>query len=242
MTYKKVLLKFSGEALNDSGKNGNFDRERMVYIAREIRSTLREFPELQLALMPGGGNHGRGSELISKYGFDQLSADAIGMTYTVVNAVALRSVLQQEMPDTEIRVMSKLSYRDLAEDYLPVKALHHMKKGRLVIFAAGSGEGAMSTDSAAVTRAIVLGMDAVFKGTKEKGVFNCDPRKNDCAEFLPRVTNKEFIDMDLEQIFDYSAVAAAGKKKLPIHIFDIRGEGNLQKLLRGEKVGTLITN
>ncbi|MDP3989020.1 MAG: UMP kinase [bacterium] len=241
MKYKRVLLKFSGEALKEPGGSKNFDRPRMEYIAREIQKVLKAFPDIELSLMPGGGNHGRGSELIQNQGFHRRNSHQIGMLYTIVNSLAMSDVLASVLGSIpEVRVMSAMRVDAAAEPYLPKRAIHHMKHGRLVVFAGGSGLTCFSTDSAAVNRAAELELDAVLKGTKERGVFDSDPRKNPDARFLSHVTNKEFVKMDLKQIFDPPAVTDAGESRIPIHIFNVFEEDNLLKLLSGEVVGTHI--
>lgn len=240
--YKKILLKFSGEALKERDSQGNFDRGRMEYIAHEIKKVLEAFPHIELSLMPGGGNHGRGSELIKTHGFHPRNSHQIGMLYTVVNALAMSDVLASALGEAlEVRVMTAMRVDDVAEPYLPKRALHHMQSGRLVIFAGGSGRTFMSTDSAAVNRAAELELDAVLKGTKERGVFDADPRKNPNAEFLPHITNKEFVQRDLKQIFDPPAVTDAGEQNIPLHVFNVFEKDNLLRLLSGDNIGTKIS-
>ncbi|MBI1975405.1 MAG: UMP kinase [Candidatus Vogelbacteria bacterium] len=240
----RILYKFSGEALKSPESEKPFDRECLRHIAKEIRAVLFEFPDLELCVMPGGGNLGRGGELTRELGVDELTAHHAGMLYTLVNAIMFSSVLAPMLKEmgVAVRVMTAIEANAVAEPYLPHRARHHFANNRVLVFAAGSGRTHFSTDLAGANRAKELQCDLMLKGTKEEGVFDRDPRTNPDAKLIVRITPQEFLERQLTMIFDPEGIAYARSNNLPIRIFNAFGEGNLAKAIRGENVGTLIAD
>lgn len=234
MTYQRVVLKLSGEALK--GKTAVFDRQALGFLADEIRSIHQQ---VQLAIVIGGGNIVRGRYLTDNFQTTPVTADHIGMTATILNALLLEDFLQREGMET--RVLSALPIDSVSEPYVFKRAIRHLEKGRIIILAGGTGNAGVTTDTAAVLRAGDLGAQIVLKGTKVDGVYNRDPVKDQKAVFIPRLSYSKFLRMDLTGILDESAVAQAKMRGLPIRIFNIFQAGNLAKALAGEEIGSLIS-
>lgn len=241
---ERVLLKVSGESLKAVGSPRPYDRGRITAMGAEIRNALARSPGTELCIMPGGGNLGRGDELIREYGFRDRTAHAHGMLHTVENALVLRDILSLALREMNIgvRVMTAIQMDQITEPYLPEKAIHHLLNSRVVIFAGGSGRTHCSTDWASANRAKEIECDLLLKGTKEDGVYDADPRTNPKAKLITRMTPREFAERDLRKIFDPDGIAYARENKLPIRIFNIFEEGNLARAIAGEDVGTYIAN
>jgi uridylate kinase len=192
---------------------------------------------VRLGLVVGGGNIVRGTEA-SERGMDRVSADYMGMLATVINALALQDALERH--GVESRVMTAIRMEQLAEPYIRRRALRHLEKGRVVIFAGGTGNPYFSTDTAAVLRAIEMGADVILKATKVDGVYSSDPVHNPDAEFLPDLTFREVINKELG-VMDAAAVSLCRDNALPVIILNIRRSGAILGALRGERIGTLVT-
>lgn len=232
--FQRVVLKLSGESLK--GKNQVFDRQALGFLADEIRSA---YQQVQLAIVIGGGNIVRGRYLTENFQTTPVTADHIGMTATILNALLLEDFLQRE--GIETRVLSALAIDSVSEPYVFKRAIRHLEKGRIVILAGGTGSAGVTTDTAAVLRAGDLGAQIVLKGTKVDGVYNRDPAKDQKAVFIPRLSYSKFLRMDLTGILDETAVAQAKAKGVPIRVFNIFKAGNLAKALAGEEIGSLIS-
>lgn len=232
--FKRVVLKVTGEAFGYAGNS--FDSERINFIVDEIASVAKL---TQLVIVVGGGNIVRGSTLKKNLHTTSVVADFIGMTATIMNANLLEDSLKQR--GIEAVVQSAITAPSLAEPYLYKKAMSHMKKGRVVIFAAGTGNAGVTTDTGAIQRAGDIEADLVIKGTKVDGVYTKDPKKFKDAKFLPELTYNDFLKMDLSGILDPSAVAQAKMAEKKIKIFNIFEKGNLRKLLIGKRIGTTIS-
>lgn len=233
--YKRVLLKLSGEALMGSREFG-VDPQTITRIAQEIK----EVHELQVevAAVVGGGNIFRGVAL-SAGGMDRASADYMGMLATVINALALQDALEKQ--DCFTRVMSAIEMHEVAEPFIRRRAIRHLEKGRLVIFAAGTGNPYFTTDSAAALRALEIRADAILKATKVDGVYTADPAKDATAKMFDRISYLDVIQRDLE-VMDTSAISLVRERGVPIHVFNLNQPGNIVRVVTGEKVGTVVCN
>lgn len=232
--YKKVLLKLSGEAL--AGERG-FGIEPAVVdrLTDEIRSIAAM--GVSLGVVIGGGNIVRGA-IASRQGMDRVQADYMGMLATIINALAIQDLL--EAKGVETRVMTAIRMEQLAEPYIRRRALRHMEKGMVVIFAGGTGNPYFSTDTAAVLRAIEMESDVVIKATKVQGVFTADPKKDPNARFLPTVTFQEVVTRELG-VMDTAAVSLCKENGLPIIVLNLEERGAVAAAIRGEHVGTLVS-
>jgi len=233
LNYTRLLLKLSGEAL--MGKSG-FGIEMSVAdrLARDVAEAVNE--GCQIAVVIGGGNIFRGLAGVAK-GMDRATADYMGMLATVMNALAFQNALEHaKMP---ARVLSAIPMPTVCESYVRAKALHHMEEGRVVIFAAGTGNPFFTTDTAATLRAIEMNCQAVAKGTQVDGVFDSDPIKNPGAKRYDRVSYAEVLSRDLK-VMDGAAIALARDNELPVIVFSIEEAGSLLKVLRGEGRATVI--
>jgi uridylate kinase len=231
--YGRALLKLSGEAL--AGERGyGLDYKVVDAFAEEL---LRVHARgLQLSLVVGGGNILRGTQA-SQQGLDRVSADYMGMLATVINALAVQDILERKGVQT--RVMTAIRMESLAEPYIRRRALRHMEKGRLVIFAGGTGNPYFSTDTAAVLRALEVEAEVILKGTNVEGIFTADPRKNPAARLLPELTFQDALVNGYE-VMDRSAFGLCQTNKLPIVVFNMNIPGNLDRVLQGEPVGTIV--
>ncbi len=232
--YKKVLLKLSGEAL--AGERG-FGIEPAVVdrLTDEIRSIAAM--GVSLGVVIGGGNIVRGA-IASRQGMDRVQADYMGMLATVINALAIQDLL--EAKGVETRVMTAIRMEQLAEPYIRRRALRHMKRGMVVIFAGGTGNPYFSTDTAAVLRAIEMESEVVIKATKVQGVFTADPKKDPDARFLPTVSFQEVVARELG-VMDAPAVSLCKENGLPIIVLNLEERGTVAAAIRGEHVGTLVS-
>ena len=232
--YKRILLKLSGEVLSGSKEFG-IDYKVISLLASQIKKIHQT--NIEIGIVIGGGNIFRGVS-IEKKGVDRVSGDYIGMMATIMNSVALQNELEKLECDT--RVMSALSIRQLAEPYIRRKATRHLEKGRIVIFAGGTGNPYFTTDTAAALRAIEIKADVIFKGTKVDGVYDSDPFENKNAKRYTNMTYKQVIDNELK-VMDLTAITLCKENKLPIIIFNINKEDSLGKILQlSDSVGTII--
>jgi uridylate kinase len=234
LRYKRVLLKVSGEAL--AGDRG-FGIEPIVVdrLTDEIRSLVEM--GVSLGIVIGGGNIVRGA-MASKEGMDRVQADYMGMLSTVINALAVQDLLESKKVET--RVMTAIRMEEIAEPYIRRRALRHMEKGRVVLFAAGTGSPYFSTDTAAVLRAIEMQSDVVIKATKVRGVYSDDPVTNPQAEFIPAISFQEVVTRQLA-VMDAAAVALCMENDLPIIVLNLGDRGAVADAIRGERVGTLVS-
>ena len=233
LTYRRILLKLSGEAL--AGEKGHvFDFDTISRLAQEIRDVVAMGAEVGLVI--GGGNIVRGSQ-ISLLGMDRVAADYMGMLGTVINALAVQDVLERQGVDT--RVMTAIRMEEVAEPYIRRRALRHFEKGRTVIFAAGTGNPYFSTDTAAALRAIQIKADVIIKATSVDGVYSADPKKNPDAIFYPQVSYRDVMLEELG-VMDQTAITLCKENKLPLVVLNINRPGAVASALRGERVGTLV--
>ena len=232
--FRRVLLKLSGEALMGDEDYG-IDPKVLGRLAREVIEAQGAGAEV--ALVIGGGNIFRGAGLAAA-GMDRVTGDHMGMLATVINALAMQDAL--EKLGGKARVMSALKINDVCEDYIRRRAIRHLEKGRLVIFAAGTGNPFFTTDSGAALRAIEIGADLLLKATKVDGVYDRDPKKHPDATRYERLTYEEVLSRDL-QVMDTAAFALCRDSEMPLRIFDMAQPGTLLRILQGEDVGTLVT-
>ncbi|PIY08657.1 MAG: UMP kinase [Flexibacter sp. CG_4_10_14_3_um_filter_32_15] len=232
--YRRILLKLSGEALMGNQQFG-IDAERLEQYALEVKKAVDE--GLQVAIVIGGGNIFRGMQS-PKIGIDRVQGDYMGMLATSINGMALQSALEQIGVYT--RLLSGIKMEQICEPYVRRRAIRHLEKGRVVIFVAGLGSPYFTTDSAASLRAIEIGADVVLKGTRVDGVYSEDPEKNPDAIRYSNLSFQEVYNKGLN-IMDMTAFTLCRENNLPIIVFDMNEEGNLLKVLRGDEIGTLIT-
>lgn len=233
LKYKRILLKLSGEALMGD-KGYGIDAGTVDYMAREIKDIASM--GIQISIVIGGGNIFRGVEG-SLEGMERASADYMGMLATVINALALQNALEKY--DLPTRVQSAIEMRELAEPYIRRKAVRHLEKGRIVIFAAGTGNPYFTTDTAAALRAMEIGADVIIKGTKVDGVYSSDPMKDPKAKKYNQLTYMEVLNKGLG-VMDSTAVTLCMDNDLPIVVFNLRGKGNIRKIVEGKNVGTVV--
>lgn len=231
--YKRVLVKFSGEVLLGKRDFG-IDQEMVVYLAGELREAYST--GVQIAAVIGGGNIYRGTSQ-SDSGIDRVTADNMGMLATVINALALQSALEKIGIDT--RVQSAINMPELAEPFIRRRAIRHLEKGRVVIFAAGTGHPYFSTDTAAALRAVEIGAEVLFKATKVDGVYSKDPMLYPEAKFYDTLNYFQVLTNELK-VMDLTAITLCKDNSLPIIVFNIKKSGNFKKVILGEKVGTII--
>jgi uridylate kinase len=232
--FDRVLLKLSGEALMGSLEYGT-DPERVGRIAQQVAS-VRE-TGLEVAIVVGAGNIYRGLQGAAA-GMDRATADYMGMLATVLNALTLQDALEREGANT--RVMSAMDVTEVAEPYIRRRAMRHLEKGRVVIFAAGTGNPFFTTDTAAALRALEIHAEAILMAKHGvEGVYDSDPAENPEAEFLPQITHMEAIERGLK-VMDSTALSLCMDNDLPIYVFNMADESNIDRIVRGEKVGTLV--
>jgi uridylate kinase len=231
--YKRVLLKLSGEALMGDADYG-IQPEVISRFAKEISELSAQGVELGVVI--GGGNIFRGAGLAAN-GMDRVSGDHMGMLATVMNALALQDALERN--GTFCRVMSAIRIHEVCEDYLRRRAIRHLEKGRVVIFAAGTGNPFFTTDSAASLRAVEIGAELMLKATQVDGVYSADPRKDPTATRYSELSYDEVISNRLA-VMDTTAVVMCQEQGIPLRVFDVHQEGNLTKVIYGEDVGTLV--
>lgn len=234
MKYKRVLLKLSGEALMGNKQHG-IDSDRLQTYAREIKKV--HDAGLELAIVIGGGNIFRGVDS-ANLGIDRVQGDYMGMLATVINAMALQSTLEQHGLYT--RLMAGLKMEQVCEPFIRRRAIRHLEKGRIVIFGAGIGNPYFTTDSTASLRAVEIEADVVMKGTRVDGVYSADPEKDPTAERYDEISFQEVYEKGLN-VMDMTAFTLCQENNLPIIVFDMNKEGNLERLTKGEDIGTLIS-
>ena len=233
LKYKRLLLKLSGEAMMGQNSFG-IDMAVVDRLAKDVAEAVEAGAEI--AIVIGGGNIFRGLSGAAK-GMDRATADYMGMLATVMNALAFQNAL--EHANTPARVLSAIPMTSVCETYVRPKALHHIRRGRVVIFAAGTGNPFFTTDTAATLRAIEMDCAAVAKATQVDGVYSADPKKNPGAVRYDRLTYDEVLGRNL-QVMDGAAIALARDNRLPVIVFSIAEPGNLLKVLRGQARATLI--
>lgn len=233
--FRRILVKISGEALMGDRDFG-LDPERIERIAGEIVDVHRT--GLEIALVSGAGNIYRGMEAAAK-GMDRATADYAGMLATVLNSLVLQDALERSGAQT--RVLSALVVSEVAEPYIRRRAIRHLEKGRIVIFAAGTGNPFFTTDTAAALRALEIGAEAILMGKYGvEGVYGEDPRTDPDAELLPELTHLEAIERGLK-VMDTTALTLCMENKLPIYVFEL-AEGNVRRVVAGKRVGTIISS
>ncbi|HRQ65259.1 MAG TPA: UMP kinase [Xanthomonadaceae bacterium] len=233
LKYRRILLKLSGEALLGKADYG-IDPEVLGRLAREIQDVT--VAGVQVGLVIGGGNIFRGAGLAAA-GMDRVTGDHMGMLATVMNALAMQDAL--EKIGVTARVMSAIKINEVCEDYIRRRAIRHLEKGRVTVFAAGTGNPFFTTDSAAALRAIEIGADLLIKATKVDGVYSADPSKDPEATRFERVSYEQVIQEDL-RIMDTAAIALCRDYHMPLRIYNMTRPGDLMRMMRGEPVGTLV--
>src|SRR5262245_34194622 len=233
--YRRVVLKLSGEALA-GGVGYGIDPPVLERIAAEIRDVVDL--GVELAIVIGGGNIFRGIAA-SAGGMDRATADYMGMLATVINALALQDAL--EKVGLQTRVLSAIEMRAVAEPYIRRRAIRHLEKGRVVIFAAGTGNPFFTTDTAGALRAIEIGADAIMKATKVDGIYSADPMQDRSAERLARTTYHDVLNRRL-QVMDSTAISLCMENALPIIVFDLTRSGNIKRIVLGEPVGSIVSS
>ena len=233
MSYNRILLKLSGEALLGERTHG-VDPKRILAYSKEIKEIVDA--GIELAIVIGGGNIFRGVSGASN-GIDRVQADYMGMLATVINGLALQSSL--EGLNVQTRLQTAIKIEAVAEPYIKRKAVRHLEKKRVVIFGAGTGNPFFTTDSAAVLRAIEINADAILKGTRVDGIYNIDPEKNKDAVKFEKLSYDEAIDKKLK-VMDSTAFTLSQENNLPIVVFNMNKPGNLKKIIEGKLVGTIV--
>ena len=234
MKYKRILLKISGEALMGEGAYG-ISPEMIEFVAREIRSVHED--GVQLGLVIGAGNIFRGVSGAAG-GMDRASADNMGMLATVINGLAMQDGL--EKAGVACRVMSAITMRNVCEPYVRARALEHLDKDRVVIFAAGTGNPYFTTDTGGVLRALEIGADVLMKATRVDGVYDRDPEKDENAIRFDRLTYTRVLQDEL-RVMDAAGISLARDNNLPVFVFNMKKAGNIGRAAAGEDIGTLIT-
>jgi uridylate kinase len=233
--YRRILLKVSGEAL--AGDQGyGIDPLVLAGIAEEVKDVVAL--GTHVAVVIGGGNIFRGIAA-SVGGMDRATADYMGMLATVINALALQDAIEKTGVPT--RVLSAIEMRAVAEPYIRRRAIRHLEKSRVVIFAAGTGNPFFTTDTAAALRAVEIGAEVILKATKVDGVYSADPKKDRTAKLLPRLSYIEVLNRGL-QVMDATAISLCMDNKLPIVVFDLSRSGNIKRIVLGESVGSVVTS
>jgi uridylate kinase len=230
----RILLKISGEALLGAADYG-IDPAILKRIASEIRQVMTR--DIQVAVVIGGGNIFRGAGL-ARAGMDRVTADHMGMLATVMNGLALQDAL--ESLGTYARVMSAVRVQEVCEDYIRRRAVRHLEKGRVVVFAAGTGNPYFTTDTAAALRAMEMKADVILKGTKVDGIYTADPMLNPDATKYDNISYLKVLAEGLK-VMDATAISLCMDNKLPIVVFNLRTPGNLRRVIMGEPVGTTVT-
>ena len=235
MQYKRILLKLSGEALMGD-RNYGIDPKRLSEYAKEIKKVVEK--GVEVAIVIGGGNIFRGVAGASN-GMDRVQGDHMGMLATCINGLALQSALEAE--NLQTRLQTAIEIKEIAEPYIKRRANRHLEKGRVVIFGGGTGNPYFTTDTAAVLRAIEINADAILKGTRVDGIYTSDPEKNKEAVKFENISFNDVIEKGLK-VMDMTAFTLSQENNLPIIVFDMNTDGNLMKLISGEKIGTIVNN
>ncbi|MCU0648988.1 MAG: UMP kinase [Gemmatimonadaceae bacterium] len=233
LRYPRVLLKLSGEALAGEQKFG-FDLERIAFFGDQLREVAAT--GVQLGVVIGGGNIVRGSQL-SKMGMERVGADYMGMLGTVINALAMQDTLEKRGLDT--RVMTAIRMEELAEPYIRRRALRHFEKGRVVLFAAGTGSPYFSTDTAAVLRAIQMKADVIIKATSVDGIYSADPKQDPAARLYDTLSYRDVMLEEL-RVMDQTAITLCKENSLPLIVLNLHTPGAIVRAVRGERVGTIV--
>jgi uridylate kinase len=231
--YKRILLKFSGEALMGE-QNFGIDPAVLKRIAAEVKALVAA--GVQVAIVIGGGNIFRGVSLASA-GMDRATADYMGMLATVINSLAIQDAMKQEA--MSVRVMSALPIHQVCEDYIRLRAIRHLEKGRVIIFAAGTGNPFFTTDTAASLRGVEIGVDLMLKATKVDGVYSADPKKDASAVRYDKLGYDEVIN-DKLAVMDTTAIVLCRDNKLPIRVYNMNKSGALMNIVKGLDEGTLV--
>ena len=230
---KRILLKISGEALLGNQQFG-VDPKVLIYLAKEIRTITEK--GIELGIVIGGGNIFRG-EGLAQSGIDRVTGDQMGMLATIINALAIQDALERE--GQVARVMSALKVNEVCEDYIRRRAIRHLEKGRITIFAAGTGNPYFTTDSAASLRAVEIEADLLIKATRVNGVYSEDPIRNDKAEHYKKISYNDFITMNLG-VMDTTSIVMCKENNLPVRVYDMNIENALSEIIDGKEIGTLI--
>jgi len=235
--YKRIVLKLSGEALQGKKSHG-IDHSVLVSIARQIKE-IRNL-QVDVAIVLGGGNIFRGQENTGSRGLDmdRSVADYMGMLATIINGLALQDVLEKMGLPT--RVMTAIEMQRIAEPYIRRRAIRHLEKGRVIIFVAGTGNPYFTTDTAAALRAMEINADAILKATKVEGVYSADPLKTKNARKFDRLKYIDVLKKRLK-VMDATAISLCMDNKLPIVVFNLNKEGNIKRVILGEKIGTIVS-
>ena len=236
MSYRRILLKLSGEALGDPESGHGFDLEAIDRIASQVAGLARR--GVEVAIVCGGGNILRGASFAS-HGMERASADYMGMLGTVLNALALSSAI--EAKGTPTRVLTALEIRQVAEPFVRRRAVTHLEKGRVVLLAGGTGNPYFTTDTAAALRATELGCEVLLKATKVDGVYSADPKTDPEAVRYDSLTYMDVLRDGLK-VMDGTAITLCMENHLPVVVFDLFREGNIERVVRGETIGTTIGN
>lgn len=232
--FKRVVLKLSGEALREEGSQDNISPPIVEKMAEQIKAAHQS--GLEIAVVIGGGNFWRGASA-SNRGMERTTADYVGMLATVMNALAIQSML--EVMDVPTRVLSAIEMKNVAEPFIRRNAINHLEKGRVVIFAAGTGNPFFSTDTTAALRANEIGADVIFKATKVDGIYDSDPAENPEAKRYESLTFHQALSDQLK-VMDSTAFTLCEENNMPIIIFDMMGEDMIRRALTGETVGSLV--
>ena len=232
--HNRILLKLSGESLMGD-RDGGLDQGTIQSVARQIKEV--QGIGIQVAMVIGGGNIFRGLEASAK-GMDRVTADHMGMLATVINCLAFQDAL--EKIDMQVRTLTAIPMRNIAEPFIRRRAIRHLEKGRVVIFAAGTGNPYFTTDTAAALRASEIHADVILKATKVDGVYDSDPETNPDAVFYEKLSYQDVL-RDRLRVMDATAISLCMENKMPIIVFSIRKEGNIKRAVLGEHVGTTVT-
>tara|TARA_B100001167_G_scaffold132520_1_gene83376 strand:- start:135 stop:860 length:726 start_codon:yes stop_codon:yes gene_type:complete len=232
--YKRVLLKLSGESLAEQDGGFGIDVEAIKNLAKEVLDGKNL--GVEMAIVIGGGNIFRGATA-SNLGMERVTGDYMGMLATIINALALQHALEDVGVQT--RVQTAIEIPQVAETYIRRRAIRHLEKGRVVIFAAGTGNPYFTTDTAASLRAVEIGADVIFKATKVDGIYSADPMEDDSAVKFSQLSYLEILKKGL-QVMDSTSVSLCMDNKLPMIVFNVREKSSIKKVLMGEKIGTLV--
>lgn len=235
--FKRVLLKLSGQALQSDDGRDSIDPQKIEAIAGQIKAAADR--DVEIAIVVGAGNIFRGVAGSTR-GMDRATGDYMGMIATVLNALALQDGMEKQGLAT--RVLSAIDMQEVAEPYIRRRAIRHLEKKRVVIFAAGTGNPYFTTDTAAALRALEIGADAILMAKRKyNGVYDSDPETNPEAVFISEITHQEAIERGL-RVMDITALSLCMDNQLPLHVFNMTDGGNIQRVLSGEKAGTVITS
>ncbi len=236
LTYKKILLKLTGEMFGKKGERG-IDFDEIRKIATYLHTLRKKYPQLEIAIVIGAGNLFRGREVAAEK-TDRATADYMGMLGTIMNALALQ--IELENAGVVTRVLSSLPVSLVCEPFIRRKALRHLEKGRIIILAGGTGNPFFTTDSAAALKACELHCDVLLKGSNVEGVYSADPKKDTSAKLYKNLSYQQALERGLT-VMDNTAFALCQREKIPIIVFNVTALQNIERIILGESVGTLIT-